>query len=213
MPSLRKFPIQGIDVSAHQGEIYWDFINNKRWSFAYIKATEGGDFKDPRFQENWNNSRKSGLKRGAYHFFTFCKPGNEQAQNFIDSVPLEEDTLPPVVDLEFGGNCSKRPEKTEVITEVQHLLDALEQHYAQKPILYVTQSFAQTYLNAGELGNYILWYRDILKQPDQIVGRPWHFWQYSNRGKLDDAIAGPVDLNVFKGSPEEFSELLKKQRN
>lgn len=209
MPSLWKYPIQGLDVSAHQGQIYWDFIDAKRWSFVYIKATEGGDFKDPRFQENWKNSRQSALKRGAYHFFTFCKPGSEQAQNFIDSVPVETGTLPPVVDLEFGGNCSKRPEKAEMLREIQTYLDQLETHYQQKPMLYVTRSFAQAYMTGGVLSEYPLWVRDILKKPEGLKGRPWTIWQYSNRGHMD-ALKGRVDLNAFEGSPQDFARLLKK---
>jgi lysozyme len=40
--------VQGLDVSHHQGEIRWGEVP-KSFSFVYIKATEGGDFKDKKF--------------------------------------------------------------------------------------------------------------------------------------------------------------------
>src|SRR5262245_16273620 len=102
MPSFRRYPVQGLDVSAHQGNIDWKQVASGPWSFVYIKASEGGDFKDPSFGANWAASGKTGLLRGAYHFFTFCRPGKDQAANFIASVPREAGSLPPVADLEFG---------------------------------------------------------------------------------------------------------------
>ncbi len=153
----------------------------------YIKATEGGDFVDPSFVRNWEQSRKTGLLRGAYHFYTFCRAGAEQAQNFVQTVPIEPNTLPPVVDLEFGGNCSKRPYSSELIPEVQIFLNVVEKH-------------------TGQLATYSLWVRDIVREPALFNGRPWLFWQFSNRGKVP-GIQGRVDLNVFKGSPAELRRL------
>ncbi len=48
-PSRDKFPTQGIDVSHHQGEIDWKAAFASGVDFAYIKASEGGDFHDPAF--------------------------------------------------------------------------------------------------------------------------------------------------------------------
>lgn len=207
MPPLSRYPIQGLDISAHQGEINWSSVAAEPWSFVYIKATEGGDFKDPAFARNWEQSRRAGLRRGAYHFFTFCRPGLDQARNYIQSVPLESDSLPPVVDLEFGGNCSKRPSTQELLTEVQPFLDALEKHYGKRPVVYATDTFAKTHLAKGELNTYPLWYRDILREPKQIVGRSWLFWQFSNRRRVK-GITGFVDANVFAGSPSQFNTWL-----
>ncbi len=207
MPTFSRYPVQGLDISAHQGEINWKSVATEPWSFVYIKATEGGDFKDPAFARNWEQSRRVGLRRGAYHFFTFCRPGLDQARNFIQSVPHESDSLPPVVDLEFGGNCSKRPSTQQLLAEVQPFLDALEKHYGKKPVVYATDTFAKTHLAKRELSNYPLWYRDILREPREIVGRSWLFWQFSNRRRVE-GITGFVDANVFAGSPSQFNAWL-----
>lgn len=69
-PSRDDFPIQGIDISHHQKEIDWDRLKVSEIQFIFIKATEGGDFKDKRFQLNWRDARDRGFAVGAYHFFT-----------------------------------------------------------------------------------------------------------------------------------------------
>ena len=203
MPSHSEFPIRGIDVSNHQGQINWEDVQGSNFKFVFIKTTEGGDFKDKSFQVNWKQAGKIGLYRGAYHFFTFRKSGNEQANNFIESVPDEANTLPPVVDLEFTGNSRVRLSKPELLQELRIYLSILEQHYNKRPIFYVTYNFYNQYL-LGELTGYKIWIRDIFKSP-KIEAREWRLWQYSNRGRVR-GINTYVDLNVYKGSLLEFKE-------
>ncbi len=88
--------------------------------FAIMKATEGGDHRDRRFAENWQAAEDAGIVRGAYHFFTFCRPGREQAQNVLATVPVEPGTLPIAVDLEFTGNCGKVPTLEEMAPRSTH---------------------------------------------------------------------------------------------
>src|SRR5215212_8685170 len=78
-PSRWSYPVQGIDVSAHQRRIDWVRLSRQGVDFSYIKATEGCYFRDKRFIENWNGAARAGIRRGACHFFTLCKPGAEQA--------------------------------------------------------------------------------------------------------------------------------------
>jgi lysozyme len=85
-PSAARFPIRGIDVSHHQGAIDWTAVKAARVEFAFIKASEGGDFRDREFARNWEAARKAGVVRGAYHFFTFCTPGLAQADNFVATI-------------------------------------------------------------------------------------------------------------------------------
>jgi GH25 family lysozyme M1 (1,4-beta-N-acetylmuramidase) len=73
-PSLKEGERYGIDVSGHQDVIDWKRVADDGITFAYIKATEGGDFVDDRFRENWRNAGTAALDRGAYHFFTLCRP-------------------------------------------------------------------------------------------------------------------------------------------
>jgi hypothetical protein len=73
------YPVHGTDVSKYQGSIDWPAVRASGISFAFIKATEGGDRLDDRFAENWHAAKAAGIPRGAYHFFYFCRPAHEQA--------------------------------------------------------------------------------------------------------------------------------------
>ena len=82
-------------------------------NFVYIKATDGGDHLDPMFRKNWRAAGKAGLKRGAYHFFYWCRTAGEQADWFIRHVPKVEGALPPVIDVEWNhkSSCKRRPSR------------------------------------------------------------------------------------------------------
>lgn len=204
-PSYQAFPIQGIDVSHHQQPIDWSRLKQQKIHFAFIKATEGENFKDSAFDSNWRNARTQGIITGAYHFFTFCKSGIAQAQNFIATVPVSPHALPPVLDLEYGGNCAPQ-EHQKIIAEVRAMTAMLETVYQQKVILYATREFYDDHLQ-NEFSDNPLWIRDIWHQPRLEGSRQWAFWQFANRGRLD-GIDTVVDLNVFQGSDEQFIALL-----
>jgi len=124
-PSDSEHPIQGIDVSHHQNHIDWAALPAQGVDFAYIKATEGGDHRDRLFHANWQGAHAAGIARGAYHFFTLCRPGGEQAMNFAGTVPREPNLLPPAVDLEFGGNCAARPSRDALLRELTAFLQVV----------------------------------------------------------------------------------------
>jgi len=205
-PVRAAYPVQGVDVSHHQGPIAWTRLPKGAFAFAYIKASEGGDFVDPRFHENWQGARDAGLTVGAYHFFTLCKSGFEQAKNFIGLVPVEPGMLVPVVDLELGGNCATRPAQAAFLVELQHFMDLIAVTYGQRPILYTTYEFAEAYLPAELIRSERIWFRDVVRRPSGRFSGRWTFWQFANNGAVD-GIGKRVDLNVFRGSPAEFRAL------
>jgi len=131
----------GIDVSNHQGEIDWPRVADAGVAFAYIKATEGGDFRDKRFAVNWQGAKSAGIARGAYHFFTACRSGAEQAQNFIATVPHEQGALPPVIDAEHMGPCREGTQLKDLAAEIEIFMDAVERYYGRRPLVYTTAEF------------------------------------------------------------------------
>jgi lysozyme len=200
-PASERFPVRGIDVSHHQGKIAWGALTGRRVRFVYMKASEGGDHVDKRFAENWRAAGRAGIARGAYHFFTLCKPGIAQAHNFMRTVKVDAEAMPPAVDLEFGGNCKRRPTKPAFLRELKSFLATIEGHYGKRPILYVTRRFHDRYLT-GALSGHGFWIRSIYFRPD-LPGRPWLFWQFHDRGARA-GIKGRVDLNVFSGDWAAF---------
>jgi lysozyme len=194
-PSDSKWPRQGIDVSHHQGAIDWAALPAQGVDFAYIKASEGGDHRDSRLAENWAGAKKAGIARGAYHFFTLCRSGAEQAANFLAALPADPRMLPPALDLEFLGNCRDRPAMNDVIGEVMAFIRPVEAKLGEPVTLYLTAEFDQAYHISARIPRP-LWLRSLVREPGWGA-RPWAIWQVSNFRMLR-GISGRVDWNVAR---------------
>lgn len=196
-PRLRDGERYGIDVSHHQGRIDWQRVADDNIEFAYIKATEGGDFTDTRFTENWEAAGDAGLDRGAYHFFTLCTPGEAQARHFLSIVPDDADAMPPAVDLELAGNCSDRPENEHVQRELAVFLELVEEATGDDVLLYVGDDFERRYPVREQLDRQ-LWHFRFLRRPN-VDG--WVVWQVTGFAHIE-GIDGGVDLDVMRPSGE-----------
>ena len=200
------YAVHGIDVSRYQGAIDWPTVRGAGISFAYIKATEGGDLVDPSFPENWQGAASAGLPRGAYHFYYFCRPAEEQARWFIQHVPRDAAALPPVLDLEWNHlspTCTLRPDGATVRAEAARFLDILTAHYGQRPVIYTTPDFFRE-TGIGTLPNTEFWLRSVANHPSVVYpGQRWTFWQYTGTG-IVPGVRGGVDINTFAGSVAEW---------
>ena len=206
-PPENRYPVRGVDVSAHQGVIDWPTLAAQGVEFAFVKATEGSGFTDARFSFNVLQARNAGLRVGAYHFFSFESSGDAQADNFIAVVEPFAGMLPPVVDLEYyAGFFDDPPAAEPVRAELDALLERLRTHYGVQPILYVTEASYTRYIaGVPAYAGLDIWIRSVYRRP-RLEG--WTFWQYSNRARLDgyDGDERYIDLNVFCGSRAEFEE-------
>ncbi|WP_353641007.1 GH25 family lysozyme [Mesorhizobium sp. WSM2239] len=204
--SPQKLAVHGVDVSRWQGEIDWPKLRSQGANFAYIKATDGGDHLDPMFRKNWRAAHEAGLRRGAYHFFYWCRTAGEQADWFIRNVPKVAGALPPVIDVEWNGeskNCRKRPPRAKVLEKMQVFMDKLEAHYGQRPIIYTAPDFYRDNLTDA-FPNHPFWLRSVAAHPSKVYpDRKWVFWQYSGSG-LSHGVEGRIDLNVFHGDESEW---------
>ena len=50
--------LPGIDISHHQNIVDWRLVKESGVAFAFLKATEGTDFLDPLFHNNWTDTRR-----------------------------------------------------------------------------------------------------------------------------------------------------------
>lgn len=200
------YPVHGIDVSRWQGPVDWRRARDAGVAFAFIKATEGGDYLDPMFESHWASAKQAGVRHGAYHYFYFCRPAAEQARWFIAHVPRDPKALPPVLDMEWNHQsrtCRLRPDPKKIRAEAKIFLDILERHYGRRPIVYTTVDFFHE-TGIGQLANTRFWLRSVAGHPSDVYpGKPWLFWQYTGTGVVP-GINGPADINVFAGSVAQW---------
>jgi lysozyme len=205
-----SYPVHGTDVAKYQNRVNWSRLRQEGLAFAFIKATEGGDRFDERFEENWRGARRAGIPRGAYHFYYFCRPAIEQAAWYINHVPKERSSLPPVLDMEWNPaspSCKLRPDPEIVRSEMKVFLDAVAKHYGKKPIIYTTIDFFEDN-DLGRFRHYPFWLRSVAGHPDEkYSGLPWTFWQYTGTG-IVPGIDGDADLNTFNGDKDDWKEWL-----
>ena len=203
-PDVSSYAVRGIDISHHQFTIDWSQVRTAGLSFAYIKATEGGDGVDEDFAQNWAGAGSAGLAHGAYHFYNFCKTGSEQADNFIRTVPAEAGVLPATVDLEESADCKTMPAKAAFRKDLAAFVAKIRSVYGRPPILYINYRIYDKYFK-GEKDSYTFWIADVNHAAPSMPA--WTMWQYGWHGRVA-GIVDEVDLDVFNGTPEEFAALI-----
>ncbi len=161
--------------------------------FAYLKASEGSSFVDPRFETNARAARRSGLRVGGYHYFSLCSPGAPQAEHFAGLLDAGRAmSMPPAIDLELQGNCADPPARADLLREVRAFIDVVERRTGQQVVVYAYPDFESRYEMSKVLDRR-LWVRRI--GPTPPTG-DWWIWQRNDHATVD-GIAGPADLNVL----------------
>ena len=202
----------GVDISSYQADVNMEKLKEQDISFVYIKATEGSSLQDNMFAANWTNAEKSGLPSGAYHFFSFDSPGSTQAENFINTVGDDlKGRLLPVVDVEYYGDKENNPPaKEDVIRELTVFMNALEEHYGTKPMIYTGASIYNKYLQDFS-GEYKFWITSLYTPLNWNYNDDWYIWQYLNHGILEGYSGGEkyIDLNVLN-KDKDLNDLIIK---
>ncbi len=93
--------LYGIDVSHYQEEIDWPKVKASGVTFAILKASEGTEFVDATFEQNFKGALAAGILPGSYHFYLPRYDPLEQVKHYWS-------VLRDVV----GGKPSCRPAST-----------------------------------------------------------------------------------------------------
>ena len=214
LPKPTDYPIHGIDVSKYQGEIDWNAVASSGVKFAWIKATEGGDHLDDRFQANWQGAKLAGVPHGAYLFAYWCRAPMDEAIWFEQNVPVEDDALPPVLDVEptpDSRTCRRHLERNATIADMKVMLEEMERHFGKRPIIYTSVDFYRAILDGGAFADYPIWVRSTKHNPAVPYGdRAWNFWQYQADGTVP-GIDGNVDQNAFSGDQTQWRAFVDGQ--
>lgn len=187
--------VHGIDLSHYQGEVFWETVGeNTKMAYVYLKATEGGDRIDARYERNIDLAHRYGLKVGSYHFFRPKIETAQQIHNFkAQCLPAEQDLI-PMLDVETTGGLNTE----QFCDSLSKMLSLMEETYHQKPLVYTYRNFYNKYLQ-HRLDDYplmIAMYSD--EQPKLADGRDYIIWQYTCKGRLA-GVKGEVDKSRIMG--------------
>ena len=188
--------VHGIDLSHYQGQVFWEHVGqNLKMAYVYLKATEGGDRIDDRYERNIQLAHRYGIKVGSYHFFRPKSPAAEQLRNFrMQCRPAEQDLI-PMIDIETTGGLSS----SEFCDSLIKFLGMVEKEYRQPPLLYTFRNFYNWHLQ-GKVNDYKLMI--AMYQPEEPVledRRDITMWQYTSKGRIK-GISGYVDKSRFMGN-------------
>ncbi|MGC9043029.1 MAG: glycoside hydrolase family 25 protein [Myxococcota bacterium] len=202
--------VHGIDVSYYQGDIDWYKVAAEGHKYAFIRVSDGLNYIDSKFAQNWSGAKNAGIIRGAYQFFRPNLDAVQQAQLLLDKMgPLEKGDLPPVIDVENTGNLSP----TEVANQVGKWINHIESALGVKPIIYSGYYFWKDNVKSTAFGEYLLWlpwyhdYQDTSFCP--ITPDPWTkwtFWQWTSSGTVS-GISENVDRDIFDGTLDDLRKL------
>lgn len=189
----------GIDVSVYQGDINFEQVKNSGIEVVYIRAGYGVSVTDPKFEENYTNATKAGLKCGAYYFVTArnTEQAYLQATRFAELISGKTFAARPAMDFEEFGSLGKNGINIVGLAFMQKLQELT----GIVPILY-TDAYNASETWDWNFAQFPLWVADYDAEEPYVTSNIWQSYagfQYSDRGEIP-GIYGNVDLDRFTSS-------------
>ncbi len=185
----------GIDVSEYQGTINYNLVRDSGIEIVYIRSSEGTNFIDPYFRENYNNAKAAGLKVGFYHYVTSRSPSEAiiEADYFASVINGTSPDCLLAMDFEYFGGLT--PYDVNAISRA--FLERLEEVTGKRAIVY-SDAYNAGNIFDSSLSGYPLWIAEYgVNEPE--LYRNWSSWtgfQYSDTGRIS-RISSYVDLDRF----------------
>ena len=216
--------IAGIDVSAYDPFIVWDKVRARGIRFVIIKVTEGTNWHNKYFTQQWNGAKAVRIVCGTYHYLRAELDGEEQADHYLSKVNIQDGDLPGFLDIEetFNENASNQ----DFIRSAEKWLKKVEAATGRKPFIYSRGLFLRDRVSINGKApdwamDYPVWIAHYMNQvseaskPIEAPGwQPWTFWQHSETGLVDGVYKSaankelrPVDLNVYRHSIDDLYKL------
>ena len=185
--------IHGIDISHYQGQVFWEVIGeNSKMAYVYIKASEGGDRIDPRYERNIHLAHQYGLKVGSYHFFRPKTNLTKQLENFMTQCRPGDQDLIPMIDVETKSGLPT----SEFRDSLTKFITLVEEAYKQKPLIYTFTNFYNAHMQGAIDGYPLMIAQYNAVEPELKDGRDITMWQYTGKGRIN-GINGFVDKSRF----------------
>ena len=188
--------IHGIDMSHYQGDIFWEAVGqNGKIAYVYLKATEGGDRIDHRYEHNIRMAQDNNIRVGSYHFYRPLTPQSEQLKNFRAQCRPKDQDLIPMIDIESKPSSMTTEDFCDSLLT---FIRMVERAYRQKPLLYTYTNFYNKYLQ-GMIDDYPLMIaQSSSTEPVLTDGKDYIMWQYTAKGKIN-GVSTYVDKSRFMG--------------
>lgn len=197
-----RYPIRGLDVSAHNGMMNLDAAYKDGYEFIFIKASEGDNYRDPNFRINYSKAFHAGMKIGAYHFFRFDCEGITQAKNLLGAIGQRQLELGVAIDVEEHKNA-KDVDSVQIAKRLTDMVQYLNMN-GYRVTFYSNRDGYYEYIRETAPGS-CLWICSFNSVP---INAEWTYWQYNHHGDVD-GIRGDVDLNAFCGSRADWDRFLR----
>ena len=177
----------------------WNAAHAAGVTHAYIKASDGGGWVDPKFKENWQGAKDVGIQRGAYHYYRNHVAPLTQAALFLEQLGDDVGEMPPALDVEDTGS----------ILVADHLLiwlEDVESKSGARPVIYTAKWYWDEHVTGATWASYYkLWVAHYTDSGQVMIPKDWNnwwLWQYSSTGdgELYGAQSTNIDLNRFNRS-------------
>lgn len=184
---------KGIDVSKHQGVIDWQGVKNTGIDFAILRAGYGkyDNQKDERFEENYSNAKKAGIKLGAYHY-SYAKSvedAKREAEVFLKWIDGKQFEYPVAFDVEEKSQSDKGK---QFVSDIIRAFCATVEKAGYYVCVYANKYWLDNYVDDDCKRKYDTW---LAQWSDKATyGGNYGIWQYSSQGEID-GISGRVDLD------------------
>lgn len=205
----KRYVIDWSDLRiTHLGSLSRKNVSGKvdfKVSFIFIKSTEGKTLVNPYYSADYRAARSHGYPVGSYHFFTHRTTGTEQAWHFLSHSHIQKGDLPPVLDLEpLPSQVKAMGGAAGMWKRVRVWLEIVEKRTGMRPILYISQTFVNRWLDAAPdiKHSYPVWIARYGEYKPDV--KLW-IWQLAPDGHVK-GIVGHTDINVFNGYKGEFAQ-------
>ena len=185
----------GIDVSGWQENINYTQVKNSGIEIVYMKSSEGSNFVDPYFNQNYTNAKANNLKVGFYHYLTArsVEQAMQEASFFVATISGKNPDCRLAMDFESFGNLS-----VEQINEIGLTFMKTVENLSGKEVIIYSNTNDAINVFSGELTNYPLWVAQYEVEEPTPNGKwnTWSGWQYTDLGEVA-GINGYVDRDKF----------------
>jgi len=194
-PSRDTYALQGLVVNYETGNPTWSTLGATGVNFAYLTASKSTDVRDESFSNNLTSVKDAGIRYGAMHVFDICRLASDQATLFNTTVPRDPNALPPAVKIDFSENCTSKPNRALILSEISTFLGQIELHVEKPAILLLSPDFEKFYNISASIDRN-MWTEGNFFVPS-YTAKPWKMWTANNSRNIE-GVDTPVQWVVLR---------------